>query len=491
MENDNLLPELKMQSTKLTRRAALSLTGAAIGSTCIPGIGLAGISQPASAKILEASFTKRQILPEQYPATRTLAYNGQTPGPVLHVKQGERFQTRLRNKFDEPTTIHWHGVRVPNAMDGVPLVTQAPVGPGQGFDYSFKPSDAGTYWYHPHFNSAQQLDRGLSGVLIVEEQRPYEVDRDIVWVLDDWRLGRDGQIVDDFENMHDRSHGGRFGNVPTVNGSFGPHEDVRLGERLRIRLVNVANARIFAPQFAGLESWLIAFDGQPVPPEPLAKEQLVLGPGMRADIVVDISGRRGDIVEIKDGPDPKNQIMLAAFAIRDTGPVSTKPKGAPIALPANELPEPHLSNADELSVIFVGGAMGGMRSAMLGGKEMPIQQLARNGALWATNGVTYASVEMLVAADRLFTLKRSKSYICHLENRTVFPPPIHLHGHVFKVIGRNGQSLANPRWQDTILMAPREKVDIAFVADNPGEWMLHCHVLEHVEAGMMAAIRVA
>jgi len=132
------------------------------------------------------------------------------------VKQGEELRIRLVNDLAEPTVVHWHGLRLPNAMDGVPHLTQSPIAPGETFAYEFDVPDAGTYWYHPHQRSFEQVGRGLYGQLIAEERQPIEVDRDITWVLDDWRLLPDGQISDDFGNFMDSSHNGRVGNTVTV-----------------------------------------------------------------------------------------------------------------------------------------------------------------------------------------------------------------------------------------------------------------------------------
>lgn len=150
------------------------------------------------------------------PSTDIWSY-GALPGPVLKVKQGERLNVTLKNDLPDPTTIHWHGIRPPNAMDGVPFLTQEPVAPGKTFSYDFVAEDAGTFWYHPHVNSAEQVGRGLSGALIVEEPNPVAVDRDMVWVIDDWRVTEELSLVE-FGNFHDMTHGGRMGNIATING---------------------------------------------------------------------------------------------------------------------------------------------------------------------------------------------------------------------------------------------------------------------------------
>lgn len=185
------------------------------------------------------------------PDTAVWAYNGQIPGPVLRARQGEPMRIVVQNKLDQDTTVHWHGLRLPNAMDGVPGLTQPSIAPGESFTYEFTPPDAGTFWYHPHAHSLQQLGRGLAGALIIDEAEPVAVDRDRLWVLTDWRLKRDGQIAAGFGNMMDAGMAGRVGNTITLNGSLPSDQMVRAGERLRLRLVNTALARIMALRFEG------------------------------------------------------------------------------------------------------------------------------------------------------------------------------------------------------------------------------------------------
>ena len=195
----------------MTRRALLA--GAA-------GAGLAGLlPRGASAKGFKLKATPARVaLVSDQPETAVWTYNGTVPGPEIRVRQGDAGAHRGGERLAEDTTVHFHGIRLPNAMDGVPHLTQPPIAPGETFTYEFDVPDAGTYWYHPHVNNAVQLGRGLSGPFIVEERAPIAVDRDIVWMLSDWRLLSDGQIRDDFGNMHDKAHNGRIGDVVTING---------------------------------------------------------------------------------------------------------------------------------------------------------------------------------------------------------------------------------------------------------------------------------
>ena len=186
------------------------------------------------------------------------AYNGMVPGPTLRVKLGETLRVQFTNKLPQETTIHWHGVRVPNAMDGVPHATQPPVQPGGTFTYEFTPKDAGTFWFHPHVRSSEQVERGLYGLLIVEDRDPPPYTRDLAWVLDDWLLTPERQVFPQFNTPHDLAHDGRWGNVLTVNGRTDTSLTVASGERFRLRLLNASNGRMYAPELPGLDAKIMS-----------------------------------------------------------------------------------------------------------------------------------------------------------------------------------------------------------------------------------------
>ena len=233
------------------------------------------------------------LLGANHPQTQVWDYGGTIPGPALRLRQGEPVRIVVDNKLDEDTTVHWHGIRLPNAMDGVPGLTQAPIKPGESFTYEFTPPDAGTFWYHPHADSLQQLGRGLAGALIVEEPEPISVDRDVLWVLTDWRLTEDAEIASGFGNGMDAAMSGRVGNTVTLNGIVPPDQPARPGERIRLRLVNAALARIMALRFEGHRPIIVAIDGQPCEPHEPGGGRLLLGPAMRIDLVIDMQGDPG------------------------------------------------------------------------------------------------------------------------------------------------------------------------------------------------------
>ena len=202
------------------RQALRVMSAAAIAPWMAAGAGTARGQATGATYTLRAATTKRALVGAGYPDTAVWAYNGIVPGPVLRVRQGERLAVTAVNDLAEETSIHWHGLRIPNAMDGVPHVTQPPIAARGGrFEYAFVCPDAGTFWYHPHARGHVQVEMGLHGALIVEEREPIPVDRDVLWVLDDWRLARDGGVVRDFGSMFDSSHAGRIGNTVTINGT--------------------------------------------------------------------------------------------------------------------------------------------------------------------------------------------------------------------------------------------------------------------------------
>ena len=419
------------------------------------------------------------------PSVAAWTYGGNVPGPQLRVRQGDRVRVHVANELTEPTTVHWHGVRLPNAMDGVPHLTQHPIPPGGRFLYEFDAVDAGTYWYHSHFQSSEQLDRGLYGTLIVEEREPPAVHRDVTWVLDDWRITTSGQVSETFGNTHDMAHAGRIGNVVTVNGSVQDQFPIRAGERLRLRLVNAANARIFALRFQGHRPVIVALDGQPVAPHEPEGERIVVAPGMRCDVVIEAVGTPGERYPVQELFYPREQYVLmdlnydAATRMEDH-----LPPLRPLA--ANPVKEPDLTTAVTHEILFGGGMMGTLHQAMLDGKPTDMRGLLRRGKAWAINGHVSDSHHM----EPMLRLVRGGTYIFRMRNDTAWHHPIHLHGHTFRVLRRNGRPTQHLEWQDTVLMSPREEVDIAFVADNPGDWMFHCHIVEHQEGGMMSVVKV-
>ncbi len=432
------------------------------------------VAQPGEARIADGS-----ALP-----TRIWGYDGRVPGPTLRVPQGEWLSVRLLNRLPTATSIHWHGVRIDNTMDGVSGLTQDAVAPDASFHYRFQVPDAGTFWYHAHTRSWEQVARGLYGVLIVEEPQPIPVDRDLLLLVDDWRLDEEAQIhAASFESLHDRAHGGRLGQWVTVNGK--PFERYAVGarDRLRLRVVNAANARIFSLDFGALQPLLIALDGQPTAPKAL-DGPLKLAPAQRADLLIDAPDTVGASVPFSVVT--REGLLEVAQLVTET-PGARPQGGQPFeGLPGNPLPRRlDLAAAQRVGLLMEGGAMGGMRSAILRQERRSIQELVREGAIWALNQTVGMS------DDPLLRVPRQRTVVIDIRNDNRWPHGMHLHGHHFRVVERDGVAVDDSPWRDTELIEPGAVVSIAFVADNPGKWLLHCHMLEHAASGMMTWFEVS
>jgi FtsP/CotA-like multicopper oxidase with cupredoxin domain len=388
---------------------------------------------------------------------------------VLRVRLGETVRATLVNRLPQPTTIHWHGVRVPNAMDGVPGVTQPAVEPGASFVYEFTPKDPGTFWFHPHIRSSEQVERGLFGVLIVEDTAPPPFSRDATWVLDDWLLARDGEIFPEFNTRHDLAHDGRWGNVVTVNGRTREELVVGPGERIRLRLLNVANGRVFKPDFAGLDAKIIAVDGM-YAAEPLDPHGFELAPGNRLDVDITIpAGLGGQRLSVTDRftrqPIALAEVVVAGAAVAPPDFPSPARARVPLWHDTEALPP----RAEYRLGARAGGAY---------------------GIEWTINDVAYTHAHHGTPPERVEKLPAGEWSKLRFVNESARLHPMHIHGQFFRLLARNGQRVEEPFWRDTVLLRAKETVDIGMVPLDPGLWMLHCHILEHAESGMMTLVEV-
>jgi FtsP/CotA-like multicopper oxidase with cupredoxin domain len=476
----------------LSRRQLLGASGIALVGAMLPAQwadATPGETAADGLRLLRARAGEVKLRGPDQSATAIWGYDGIVPGPLLRVKRGEEVKVRLVNDLTEPTVIHWHGLRLPNAMDGVPHLTQEPVAPGQAFDYRFVAPDAGTFWYHTHFRSSGQLGRGLYGALIVDEPEAIAVDQDLLLVLDDWRLTDTGAIHESFGNPHDAAHAGRLGQYLTVNSRDTWDIPVRTNERLRLRLINAANARVMRLRLDGHRANVIAIDGQPSELFDARDSRVILGPGARIDVLVDATleaGAKAPFV-LEYGRD--QELMFARLAYAGE-PLRTAPLGDPKPLPANPLPERmDLVSAFRLDVPLDGGAMSMMMGGMMGPGMGPAPGLGginpQAGMFWAMAGRSSTGH----SEAPLFQVKRGRTVVLNFPNRTAFPHAMHLHGHHFRLLDRLDDGW-KPYWLDTVLVEPRQGARIAFVADNPGKWLIHCHMIEHMETGMTAWFEV-
>jgi FtsP/CotA-like multicopper oxidase with cupredoxin domain len=465
----------------MDRRNFLRAGGLAIIATSVAN--RLSASEPNQSFTLRAAPSKTNIVGPDFEATDVWSFNGEIPGSPIRIPLGSPLRVDVENQLSEPSAVHWHGIRLPNAMDGVAGLTQKAILPTESFHYSFTPPDAGTFWYHSHVNAYEQVGRGLYGPLIIEETVPPVVDRDLVWMIDDWRLLKDASISDDFGAGHDMSHGGRIGNVSTINGKFRDVVKVRSGERIRLRLINAANARVFSLAFKDLDPTIIAIDGQSLTPyKPTGP--IVIGPAGRVDIILDMTGKPESKSVVQDSG-YRDVFDLTHFVYEDA-PLRENLLESSIALPPATLPEPDLSNTVNQPVVIAGGAMGGLQKAMLNGEWLGLREIAQQGYVWAINDVVANKLDM----PPLIDVPRGTSVRLTLSNETAFPHPMHLHGHHMKILSIDDNTLSETKWVDSPLLMPNQKMELAFVADNPGDWLFHCHALEHHAAGLGALVRI-
>jgi FtsP/CotA-like multicopper oxidase with cupredoxin domain len=323
-------------------------------------------------------------------------------------------------------------------MDGVPYLTQPPIAPGQSFNCRFAVRDAGTFLYHPAGDGGEQASRGLYGVLIVGEAERIEVDRDLVLVFDDWPLTSDGAIA--------ATPDGRTGGHPTVNSLPKIDLPVRSNERLRLRLVNAARARLFSLRFDRHAVWVMAIDGQPAEPFLARDSRVTLGPGNRIDLFLDA------ILEA----DANAPVMLddagvetpLAHLVYGREPVRPAPLPEPKPLPPNPLPE---------RLEFRGSFR----------QDLPLAAGTRP---------TPSPHEK----PALFTVKRGRVVVLTLVNPTDLGRTVHLHGHSVRVLDRLDDGW-KPFWLDTVMVGARQTERVAFLADNPGRWLIDCRAIGRAE----------
>ena len=384
--------------------------------------------------------------------------------PALRVRHGAELRLKLQNETVLPLSLHFHGVRGPNAMDGVGGLTQEPVGAGSAHEYRFTPPDPGTFLIRPCVlgGSAEPLERGLSGFLIVEEPDPPQVDQDVALMVDDWRLNDDG-ILATFDRPAEAAPAGRLGSWLSVTGQGTPHRiEAAPGGRLRLRLANACNARTLRLRFDGLKAYVIAIDSQPTSTfEPL-RASLPFTPGTRYDLLVDLApeaGAAGAVMALIGDGMPLVEIVTAGERRPEL------PAIAPLT-PNPRLPEAiRLQNAARKDVVIKGDP------------KAPDVPWTINGKAGSPSGPPFVKV------------KRGTPVVLALTNQTAFVQPMHLHGHSFRLLHPLDDGW-EPYWLDTVQVPESKTIRIAFVADNPGKWLLSSTVMERFDAGLWTWIEV-
>lgn len=449
-----------------------------LGSTgCLAAFAAGGIAasraEVATHQLTLANLDHR-ILPDAI-TRNMMSFAEGAPPPVLRFKQGEKVIVDVRNKLDEATVVHWHGLRIANAMDGVPYLTQYPIEPGQSFRYAFTPPDAGTFWYHPHCNTLEQIARGLTGVLVVEEADDPGFDHDVPLNLRDFRLGGDGQFIS-FYKPRNAARGGTLGTVSTVNWEVEPTYTFEAGSLVRLRLAVTDLTRVGRYEIAGGDAQVIAIDSNPLP-APMPAHDVILSPGQRADIALrmpDEEGRAAELVLQRKIGSKVLARFLAKGASLGRDLAELKP------LPQNPVPQADLKNAEVIEFVFGWSPEGDAPQSSICG--------SLGFTFWSINRTAWPG-DLPGPFDPLATLKLGKSYILRLRNETPNAHPIHLHGVSFQLLRSNKREI--PKLvTDTALLLSEETMDLALVADNPGDWAFHCHVIEHQKTGLAGFLRI-
>ncbi|MEU8239416.1 multicopper oxidase family protein [Actinoplanes missouriensis] len=379
-----------------------------------------------------------------------LTFNGSSPGPALRVRQGELVEVTLVNTdVAEGVTVHWHGVDVPNAEDGVPGLTQDAVLPGGRHVYRFVPDRAGTFWYHTHRDSTEAVARGLFGALVVDPPAAPAADKthETTLFTHQWPVGDDviGALNTDDARTTQR---------------------VGIGEPVHLRLINSSQdpQRV---QVTGAEFRVTAIDGNDINEPGLlpSTEVLLLAAGGRYDVSITMPAAPVTVSMHADGAANTPSYVLSPDAAT-AAPQATG--DGPMFDPAHYgvpdgTPEPAAANRT-------------------------FDLVMDNGFGFANGSFTWANTVNGASAPAIPTLTVGLGDVVRMRftNRGIIDHPMHLHGHRIRVLSRNDASVTgSPWWTDTLNVAPGESFEITFVADNPGIWMDHCHNFEHAAGGML------
>jgi len=451
----------------ITRRAAtaglattlLGLTGPGAAQTAPPSPAAAdGLKGNGLGWTVTAKPQPVRLHPRAAKDADLWTFNGEL-APVFRLKHGTEARLSLKNETALPLSLHFHGVRGPNAMDGVGGLTQKPAPPGESFDYAFTPPDPGTFLIRPCVlgGSAEPLERGLSALLIIKEADAPGVDEDLALLVDDWALADDGSL-----DLSQPSPAGRLGSILTLNGKPTPQQiKAPPGGRIRLRLANACNARAMRLGFEGLKAYVIAIDGQPSGAfEPL-RASLPFAPGSRYDLLIDLppeEGQAGTVMAMIGSGFPLAEITTEGSRREARPPIAPLP------------PNPKLPDSIKL------------QNALR--RDLVIKGDPKANAPWTINGAAGDP-----SAAPLVKVKPGTPVVLALKNETGFVQPMHLHGHSFRLLHALDDGW-EPYWLDTVLVPEGKTIRIAFVADNPGDWLLASTVMERFDAGLWTWIEV-
>ena len=467
---------------------------------------------------LEARIVKRKIGGRVFVM---YGFNGQYPGPLLRVGQHSRIVVRFTNSIDLPSTIHWHGIRLENRFDGVPGVTQDAVAPGETFVYEIDFPDAGLYWYHPHVREDIQQDGGLYGNMMVDPVREDYfglASREEFVMVDDLLVDGDellpyGKGAANFAIM------GRFGNVMLVNGEERYAATVRPGEVVRFFVTNVSNTRSYNLSFAGHDMKLVGTDLSRFQREMMV-ESLVISPAERYTVEVGFAAagtypllNQVQVVDHMRGTfytavDTLGAVVVEGPAVEEADALlSSHSIMRTDAVLEAELAEfrPHFDRPVDHELLLTVNIEG---LPILVQQFISIDTIYRPPVEWTdgmpnmnwlstSNEVRWILRDEATGAENAeidWRFRLGDVVKIRLRNDAdAFHPmhhPIHLHGQRFLVLSRDGVANRNLAWKDTVLVPVGSTVDLLMEASNPGEWMIHCHIAEHLDAGMMGSFKV-
>ncbi|HET6722412.1 MAG TPA: multicopper oxidase family protein [Chitinophagaceae bacterium] len=393
-------------------------------------------------------------------------FNNQIPAPTLKARVGDTMIIRVKNELQEPTIIHWHGLRIPSSMDGTGVV-QEPIKPGETFEYRFQLPDAGTFWFHSHANETVQMERGMYGALIVEDPaEQVTTDAEKIFMIDDMKLDAKNRFTKSswfFPRIKER-HDGRQGNTLLINGKENPVIDVYCGQRERWRFINSSSARYFYLYMGGRPFQIIGTDGGLLE-SPITVNKILLTPGERIDVIAGpfYEGENFLIESLAYNRMTFLKSKRQAFATVQVGKERSSVANIPEKLREIEPLAPQDAVVTRKIKFSVGPSL--------------------------KNGMNFLINNKIHVDDK--PVKAGELQIWEIRNTSLMDHPFHLHGDFFQVIEENGKTPEYRAWKDTYNLTPRSKIKIAWLPDNRfGMWMYHCHILEHHEAGMMANFEV-
>ena len=444
---------------------------------------------------------------------QAMTFNSTAPGPLLKVRQGDFVVVTVRNKLSVPITVHWHGIAVPGAEDGVPGLTQNPIQPGATYVYRFVAKDPGTYWYHSHVDGVKEVGAGLFGGIVIENSSAPKSDKDYTLILHEWStsngdsnstsgmggMNMDGGMGMGSGGMNMGSSGNMMMGSPnllttgfrvttadwnalnemngayqayTVNGTASGNTmlNAKPGDTVRLRLINAGNVTHLMT-LTGVSFKVVSMDGQAVAHPSLIRNQLLpIGPAQRYD--VEFTMPKSGNVTLSSG-DRNDQERMELRASIGQG------------MSANQASETVILNEPWFDFTRYGsGRIAGRPTFMTNQHfdktfDMTLGVgIGDKGMIFTINGKSYPNVPPYV-------VKTGDTVKIHIVNTSGYIHPMHLHGHDFQVLTRDGKPVTgSPIFLDTLEVLPGETYDIAFKADNPGLWMFHCHDLHHAAAGM-------